>query len=267
MGAAPSQISTQKSVTNAMSKIITTSLQSATNTTTFNQSLNIDCSEMVKINQQQIACVKDLAIGTNRSTSDIVGLCQIVKGCGAEGITLNSVIKVNLTSAELIEVKTKVDNDLATKLTAELEQENGNTLFNADQISHVEALTTVTSDFFNENVQALLGSLVGSQTINLNGPGLTKFVTFDLTADMFSAQFLGAQQIQEALNTVSTDIDSNLSQKNEMSNVMKWVLIIMGSLIGLVILFFVIRFLVNSRSSKTKNGKASKGKKITVNIQ
>jgi len=118
------QMSTEV-VNNSIKESIVKTLQEASNSTTSEQAVSIDCTEILRdVNKLRVQCVGTVAAG--RSADDIIKICPYADPdmCSGKNIRLNNVF--NLSNIELQKVKltdtvvNEVSNDLASKVKAEL---------------------------------------------------------------------------------------------------------------------------------------------------
>jgi len=259
MGNRPSQKVTEESVSRAISSVMTSTLQKASAEVNVTQSLVVDCTRFAtETIPRELDCVERLTENPNLTADDVKELCILDIRCGADGVAFNNTINANFLQEDFSEITTKMETDLKTKLQADLEQKFG-FLASPQQEVAITALSESAANFFADEGQELLANLDAKQEVFANN-AYVELISLTATEDVLVDQLLENSVVSEQVAALTTDISASLEQggADPIGDVIFWVMLVLGILIGIVILFFVIRLLVGRRKDVSSGGKKSR---------
>ena len=217
--------------------LITTCIQTASAEATAIQTVGINCEKFATTsNERLINCFNTFY---DRSLDDIEQICANFMGCGANGITINGAINVNLSADLRNKVQTEVKNSINNNIQSIMQQQSGMLQFGNKEENDINVFTTVVNTLVGKFIQNDFTNMSQTQNIKLENVYL-RVASLDAVTNLIQKSIIENSDYQKAVNTISNNIIAMSQQTNVMQGPLQLLFYIVGIVIGLFLILGLI---------------------------
>lgn len=232
MGGNNSIQSNTSMITNAISDNIVSVMQNNRSLVSGDQSVNISCGQaLIKVQfDAYIKCLSDKNIADK-------GFCkEITKSlCSGENINLSMIINVDNTSTQRSEVSSAVSTTIESKIREAIRQKLPILSFNDKINSSIASVVNAVQNNSTDIVQTIYNGVSGiSQSVNIDGGGVLKFVSLDFSTKYVSNTIQSNSVVMSSIQSLATEIDKTLDQSG--SSILRTIVIIIVSIVSVLII-------------------------------
>lgn len=266
MGNKTSATVIQTSITNIITSTIVNSLQSESSVLNVSQNVVIDCTETRKnIMDEYSRCIdkyKSQCNSTSNQLSDCdasaLRLCEALSPanlvCSGENISLKNTINVNITTDQISNISSQLENKLKESLKSIVDQTNTGLIG-----SNVNSDTKITS-VVNAVMQTVLNVAIESmqksdfsQDVNIRD-GNGKFITLENTTDIIKKTVQNSSAVTTAISDLSKTMESSITQVGGFDI---WTIVILISIILGVFIILLVFWYIFSKKKDKNNSKSN----------
>jgi hypothetical protein len=249
--AQPSQVA--NSISTAISNTIMSSIQTAQNSYTSTQNININCDPDITevISDQFQYCVKSLS-KLKYSTDDIKKLCTIPVFCKADNVSMKMSVNITNLLNQESNIKSNITNSLSTNISQNLSNLSPDilSLIAGSNDDITQSITDINNTVTN-NVSSLLQDIYNviqqSSTLSLTNYSAYN-VSFSQISDISNNLVQSNKTIQDSVNTISNVLSQTATQSQ--SSLMTIIQYIFISLIFIIVVAFVILFFLKKNTTR-----------------
>lgn len=233
----PSQIS--KNTINMVSQYIAETIQSSNPTANLSQAITLNCTRNREIlGKALIECLQQFA---NRPDRNKICEAFLNTQCELVNVDLSQFVNITFSSEQKNQIITNIENKFNSSLESKISDEYK--LFNigGQTSQNLQNLSTLTAKILTENIQFILSSISGRQSIQVTG-GFVELVSLQQTITNFSKILQQNDSFMRAVNDVTVSIKSDLQNQNKTLNLILYIgIAIVGVILIIVILIIALR--------------------------
>ena len=252
MGGGHSSSATVESYTSIISNISTTSIQTVNNRVFSRQSLNVDCSDIkTQIAKLYTNCLLEFK---NLEAPTILKLCTPLlqlSNCDVNDISFNSVVDVNINNITKSDLRSKINNDIASNLQSQAQQETGFFEFGDETNSFVKNVSNIASNVITDSILSGSINFGNTQELTLRS-GSVKMVTFESAVKSIASVLLQNSMYVEAATKLVQDQTSMAEQSTGgISKLVPILIAIAVILITVGVIIFMIKRMKQDKYKKS----------------
>lgn len=260
MGGGHSVQSIKDIVETSITNSVTQSMQTSFTSIDASQDINVDCSDFLENIANTInACLT--SAGNSGATGD--DLQVLVNGCNQitdlgicvlDNVNMDMIVTYEENTGMYSKFTQAVENKLSNNVKSDLQQKTGFLEFGDSTLDYLKSLQTEITNQLESSKQDITNTIKQQQTINVTS-GIAKYIDAISTSLIVVHKVLSNEGVQTALNDLSTDVSTKISQSNGGGMTIFWA--ILSCILGIVAISIIIYFVRKSN----RQGTAS----ITIN--
>jgi len=258
MGGGNSTSNTTKNINSIVTNLTINSVQKVSTQINQEQLLNIDCTQFQEIKAKFLSdCRKDMLslLEKGKITSDeMQKYCTDPFGsCGAKGVKVSGILQANLSSEQISQIQTEIENSLTVDIENEAKQKNGIFEFSNTTKNTVYNETNAISNIIKNFLQEDLTEIKGKQTIAVKD-GYVDTINQELFSNTLTKRLQSNVEYTKAVSNIAAAIRSQASQDSGMSgDLFRNIMIIIAVIVIIMICLGVLLwFLKKTRNSDKK---------------
>lgn len=241
MGGSNSVENINRNFTEAITSTAVSSVQTVGNQALQTQNLTVDCTDPVRINAIR-ACQSE---NLGKSPEYIEKVCSNPFTCGADHITMNALLNVNLNSNQIQAASLEFQNKIKKNIEETAEQENGILTFDNDVKNVIETATRTLSENAVNLVQGFNPGMQQVQTLTVKG-GTLSVVNLNTASNQVLSNIQNNSTVQKTINDLSTSIKQIADQQSG-QNLIKILIMIIATVVGLLLVLGVVLWIVKKK--------------------
>lgn len=251
MGAKNTSYLKSENITEAVTKIITNTLQSVSQAASNTQQVSINCTEI------QTVASDNYKICTNenkdRSIDDILKLCKPyldLAKCNIADINQSGSMIINFQSISNQETVNKIDSNLSNNLENTIKQNTGAPFSSNKSKQDITNIVEVVSKILSENNQEVISNIDNVQTVSLQSGGTISVVSQTSVQDYFSKILQNNTSYNNLVSDVVNENKNLVDQSSDMSinNIRNIILLVLGILFIIFIFILSIRYIFRRKN-------------------
>lgn len=248
-------------ITNNINKNITnlviSSVQSSSTDISQSQTLDIDCTQWTDDQKEgKMACVEEAAqlIREGHSSEEATQICKIWEDgtCGANGVTMKGVMQSQINDDLKLKIKTYLANNIKSAIDNAANQSGAGGIGNSvtSQVgSEIDNIQGVIENYMQNDYN----NISAYQSIKLKN-GSISLITQDTFMDSFKSYTASNTVYTTSVNKIASTIKNATDQNLGSGNTIITIIVV---IIGLLIIFGIIYWIWQKRSSKNTSTLAS----------
>jgi hypothetical protein len=229
MGIAPSTQNIIKSETNIISNTIMKSVQKANNIVGLTQQISLACNKYREIlAPAYLKCLDDF-----KNHPQQIAICApyIDYQCKLVNVDLKQYVNANVNTNQENTIITTINNDLTKSIRSEIADEFRLLNLSGQTLLSIQELANLTTDIFAKNIQTIMTSLSGKQSIEVEG-GVVELVSLQQAIDYVGKFLQQNESWLRASNDLSLSIRADIIAQNSTLNLVLY--------IGIGVIFLVL---------------------------
>jgi hypothetical protein len=268
MGAGNSTLITEKVVTNVLSQVIAATLQSASNDVELGQVIIVDCDNFTKIIVKAHEKCRTEFKNTPELIPKICGIYDLsVIGCGITNLVWKQAIRVTTDDKFTSDANLKLANVVKVNLTTKLQEASGFLQFGNKVKADIDALSEAVAGIDARVYQTAFTNSTLKQSLKLNG-GFVELIDLEQSVDIISKVVLENKTVVELSQQLAVDLQLEVVANSPKTlQILKWVGIAVGSVVVIVVVSFLLRFLIQRFGRRRQRLRAADIRPVTIELQ
>ena len=167
-------------------------------------------------------------------------------GCGANGITINGAINVNLSADLRNKVQTEVKNSINNNIQSIMQQQSGMLQFGNKEENDINVFTTVVNTLVGKFIQNDFTNMSQTQNIKLENVYL-RVASLDAVTNLIQKSIIENSNYQKAVNTISNNIVAMSQQTQVMQGPLQLLFYVVGIVIGGFLILGLILWILRQK--------------------